>query len=52
MIDDSIENVYDLVEHGIHCLLLEKPWNRDIAFEHPLLTRVKDWEEIMKLMEG
>ena len=51
MIEDSMENAYDLVENGIHCILLEKPWNRDRAFEHPFLTRVKDWGEIRELME-
>ena len=47
MIDDSIENAYDLSNGGIACILLEKPWNRDIEFSHPLLYRIKDWTEIL-----
>lgn len=52
MIDDSIENVYDLAEAGIFCILLEKPWNRDIPFEHHLVYRVKDWYEIIALLKN
>ncbi len=46
MIDDAIENAYELCDAGIYTILLEKPWNRDIVYEHPLLTRVKHWGEI------
>lgn len=51
MIDDHIENALDLIEHGIACILLEKPWNRNEHFEHPLLYRVKDWEEIIASLQ-
>lgn len=47
MIDDAIENAYELCDAGIYTILLEKPWNRDIVYEHPLLTRVKHWGEII-----
>lgn len=47
MIDDAIENAHDLCQSGIDCILLEKPWNRDSSFEHPLLYRVKGWGEIL-----
>ncbi len=43
MIDDGFHNAEDLVNNGITCLLLEKPWNRNHDFFHPLLYRVKDW---------
>lgn len=48
MIDDSFENARDLVENGISCILLEKPWNRKESFNHPLLYRAKDWAEIIE----
>ncbi len=48
LIDDSIENAYDLSREGIETIILEKPWNRDIIFEHPLVHRVKNWQEIIK----
>lgn len=44
--DDHIDNAIDFVNNGIACILIERPWNRNIAFEHPLLYRVKDWHEI------
>jgi hypothetical protein len=47
LIDDALENAYELTHKGIPCLLLEKPWNRDITYEHPLLYRVKDWNAII-----
>lgn len=47
MIDDAMENAHELCKNGIACILLEKPWNRDVDFEHPLLYRVKNWEEIL-----
>ena len=46
MFEDAVHNAEDLVTSWITTLLLEKPWNRNIAFEHPLLYRVKDWYEI------
>jgi uncharacterized HAD superfamily protein len=47
LIDDAIENAYELCNNGISCVLLEKPWNRELIFEHPLLYRAKDWKEII-----
>ncbi len=47
MIDDSIENAQDLALAGIGCILLDKPWNRDIDFTHPLVYRIKDWTEVL-----
>lgn len=46
MIDDAMENAHELTMNGISCILLEKPWNRHVEFEHPLLYRVKNWNEI------
>lgn len=50
MIDDNMRNAIDLVEHGIVCLLMERPWNRHKSFSHPLLYRVRDWNEILSLL--
>lgn len=47
MIDDHIDNARDLAENNITTILLEKPWNRHHRFEHPLIYRVKDWQEII-----
>lgn len=48
MIDDHIENARDLATNNIVTILLEKPWNRHDTFDHPLIYRVKDWEEIIE----
>ncbi len=47
MIDDGLHNALDLVEHGIVCILLDKPWNRGSTSHHPLIYRVQDWQEII-----
>lgn len=47
LIDDHIDNARDMVDAGLSMILLEKPWNRDIIFEHPSLYRVKNWQEII-----
>ena len=51
MIDDHIENARDLCSQGISMILLEKPWNRNEDFEHPLLYKAKDWKEIITSLE-
>lgn len=51
MIDDGIHNAEDLVENNIPCILLEKPWNRNSDFSHPLLCKVKDWSEIIESLK-
>jgi 5'(3')-deoxyribonucleotidase len=51
MIDDALENAYDLCHAGIGCILLEKPWNRDIEYDHPLLYRVKDWNILSQALQ-
>ena len=48
MIDDAMENAHELTKNGIACVLLEKPWNRHVDFEHPLLYRAKNWKEILQ----
>jgi uncharacterized HAD superfamily protein len=50
-IDDAIHNAQDLVTSGIPCILLEKPWNRDIEYDHPLLYRVKDWNTLSQALQ-
>lgn len=50
MIEDNLSVARDLTQNNIACIVLEKPWNRDIEYEHPLLYRVKDWQEIINLL--
>jgi 5' nucleotidase, deoxy (Pyrimidine), cytosolic type C protein (NT5C) len=50
-IDDSLDVARDLTEHGITVILLEKPWNRESNFTHPLLHRVPNWVEIIDNIE-
>ena len=47
LIDDNMKNVLDAVENGISCILIERPWNRHDAYEHPLLFRVSSWQDII-----
>jgi 5' nucleotidase, deoxy (Pyrimidine), cytosolic type C protein (NT5C) len=47
LIDDHIDNARDMIDTGLSVILLEKPWNRDIIFDHPNLYRVKNWQEII-----
>jgi 5' nucleotidase, deoxy (Pyrimidine), cytosolic type C protein (NT5C) len=51
MIDDALENAYELCHAGIATVLIERPWNRDIEYVHPLLYRVRDWHEIIQHLE-
>lgn len=50
IIDDSIQNAMDATEHGIVCVLLEKPWNKDKHYSHPLLYRVRGWHDIISVL--
>lgn len=47
-IEDNPEHALALANSGIKVLLLDKPYNRDC--KHNLITRVKDWEEIGRLL--
>ncbi len=47
LIDDHVDNARDMIDAGLSMILLEKPWNRDIVFDHPNLYRVKNWQEII-----
>lgn len=46
MIEDNIDFALELAHNGIASFLLEKPWNRQRLDEHPLITRVKNWDEV------
>jgi hypothetical protein len=46
MVEDHLDHCLDLAENGVKTFLLERPWNRDRTETHPLITRVKSWEEI------
>ena len=52
MIDDALHNAEDLVNNGICCILLEKPWNRNSDFTHPNLHRVTNWQEIIDNLQS
>jgi uncharacterized HAD superfamily protein len=47
-IEDNPEHALALANSDIRVLLLDKPYNRDC--KHSLITRVKDWEEIGRLL--
>ena len=47
MIDDHATNALDLAEHGISCILLEKPWNKNEKIDSPYIYRAKNWQEII-----
>jgi hypothetical protein len=51
LIDDHIGNARDLAAAGLSTIILDRPWNRHIVYEHPLVHRVKDWEEIIHHLE-
>lgn len=51
LVDDNIHNAMDVVGQGISCILLEKPWNKNDTFEHPLLYRAKNWHEIISCFD-
>lgn len=47
MIEDNIDHCLDLANHGVRTYLIEQPWNCQREEKHPLITRVKNWEEIL-----
>ena len=52
MVEDNAHYAIDLATHGIPTILLETPWNIDIdTSSYPDLYRVKNWSEIVSLME-
>lgn len=50
MIDDAIENAYELCENGIACILLEQTWNQ-VDWDHPLLYRAKWWGDLNTILK-
>jgi len=50
MIDDAIGNIEDFIDNWITAILIEKPWNRSYSKMHPLLYRIKDWSEILAIL--
>lgn len=44
-VEDLPRNVENLQEYGIHTLLLDYHWNREVQ-ESSLVTRVRGWREI------
>lgn len=50
MIEDSPYNAYALMKHGVHVLLFDRPYNRDIK-NGELLTRVYSWDNIYDILK-
>lgn len=48
-IEDNPKVANDLAEKGIQVILLDTPYNK--SCNHPNITRVKDWFEILQVME-
>ena len=51
IIEDSVENAQAFAEEGIPALLLDYPWNQSDALPENV-TRVKNWDEIVKLINS
>jgi len=47
LIDDATKNVMECAGIGMHILLFDCPWNRDIV-SGKNITRVHNWDEILK----
>lgn len=47
-IDDHADFAKDIIGANIPVFLLDRPYNQSLA--HPLITRVKDWHEIQKIV--
>ncbi len=47
LVDDHIDNARDMTAAWFSMILLEKPWNRAIEFDHPSLYRAQNWHEII-----
>ena len=52
LIDDHIGNAQDLAQAGLTTIILDRPWNRHIEFQHPFVYRVKDWQEIIHHLQS
>ena len=51
LIEDAPMFVHACLEADITVVLIEKPWNRNVEFRHPLLHRVKNLAEVSTLLE-
>lgn len=49
-IEDSLKNSLDIASHGIHVILLDKPWNQEANLPENIY-RVKDWNEILEKID-
>ena len=45
-IEDNAESALSIAEAGIQTFLFDYPWNRSLS-EHPNITRVSGWEEVL-----
>lgn len=51
MIEDALHFADDCAEKGIKVLLLDWPWNQKDKL-HSNITRVKDWDEILEIIDS
>lgn len=51
MIEDNLDFALELAENNIASYVLEKPWNCWTTTYHEKITRVTDWQEIVKDFE-
>lgn len=50
LIEDNLSYAKNCAENGIKVLLFDYPWNQAENL-NPLITRVKSWKEILKILE-
>lgn len=49
-IEDQLDYAKTALKLNIPVILMDAPWNQN--YTHPLLTRVKSWQEIAKILES
>ncbi|MFH1856524.1 MAG: hypothetical protein ABH836_04770 [Candidatus Omnitrophota bacterium] len=49
--EDHPDYAFGMAEIGVNVFLMDYPWNQKIK-NHPLITRVKDWRQINKMLEA
>lgn len=51
LIDDFHGHLINASKEGIHGILMEMPWNKNITDFPPLVTRVRNWNEAVDVIE-
>ncbi len=50
IIEDSLEICLDCVDNGINAILFDKPWNRNGSGKDSGVIRVKNWNEVLEVL--